>query len=162
MTAASLKWSPHCRKEGPRHVFFFFFSHSICDPDLIFYDILNGTIFFCVPTFGCLITRHRSDQPHFICHSRQCPVTGVHQRKQTEADRRNRCSHFGTNSRYRCLYRVLHPLPFSLYLFFIPTTDEWPLHDVTTLIHNKCNFSSLWNANMIKRRVEASYQSAPS
>lgn len=47
-------------------------------------------------------------------------------------------------------------------LSFWTAANEWPLHDVTVLIHNNCHFSLLCNANMIKHRAKANYQSAPS
>lgn len=177
MTAASLKWSSRCRTEA----FFPFFS----DPDLIFDDIFDGTSHFCLSIVNAdaslcdlgLIGRILSAISSIVQwhvstgrSRRSLDMGTVNSRTSAEPllnglEPRKGCNIAAFIASVSPLPAFLHSYslaPFQLLPFFIPATNEWPLHDVTTLIHNKRNFSSLWNANMIKCRVEASYQSAPS
>lgn len=157
---------------------FCFFS----DPDLLFDHIFNGMSQFCLwilmPRYATLVSSDISYLPFPPLSSDRCPLAETDSLNVGTVNCRNSAEPFLNDVKPRrgcdivAFIAFVSPLLASLHLyslvlfqllpFFIPATNEWPLHDVTTLIHNKRNFSSLWNANMIKRRVEASYQSAPS
>lgn len=174
MTAANLKWSSRCRTEA----LLLFFLILICF--LIIFLTARAT-FVCQSWILMPATLVPSDifyLPFPPLSSDRCPLAETDSLNVGTVNCRTSAEPFLNDVKPRkgcdivAIIAFVFPLLASLHLyslvlfqllpFFIPATNEWPLHDVTTLIHNKRNFSSLWNANMIKRCVEASYQSAPS
>lgn len=160
--------------------FFAFFLILIC---FLIIFLTAQAIFVCqswilMPRYATLVSSDISYLPFPPLSSDRCPLAETDSLNVGTVNCRTSAEPFLNNVKPRrgcdivAFIAFVSPLLASLHLyslvlfqllpFFIPATNEWPLHDVTTLIHNKRNFSSLWNANMIKRRVEASYQSAPS